>query len=1767
MGNKKHRKQNRHRSHASADNALYTIIEQGRQAAKAGHHSEAQVIYEQAIELVRRSAQKKRSEHANLWLEMAELHACGGRVESARALYKEYLVNALLDGRASDFQEALTASTDVAGIDLNMNLVSVLKELKNPAALELVPASIIERAFDEANIEFEVNPSDSLRALIYELSPLALNAKASRVNETQPAATGTDVDTIPQVVPPLGNEPFDIEGASTTAIPPIPPSFTSVAENSRQAALTAIWKRRVQGTINYRGSGYGIRAAIYYMLTMLEDSEGIARIELEGIEDFDVYYKAQTAEEETPDIMLRLYVQVKSRDSSQPAWSIAELRDEGVITDFAEVHCKDPKADFLFITDHHFGEQTTLSGVLDYANLGEYDKDKEHSISANVRSAITIGSKELEEAHFDLNTFLQRIHFRQLPRDLDPTIIEKLAKRFGCPRAVAGRYYDAIFKKVYELAEADKKQDGSKSFSKTDLERFLSEIIATVDLSALEGPLRRGNLELLTFGVAEEAQPAPDPSYYLGVYADVRHILANQDIVRPELMAQIAAKLVKSNFCVIRSPSGSGKTTLMYRFAYEHRLSFAVYRVRSLEGPPETIADAVRYIQSLQPSEQSPVLLLIDSIMRPEKRGWQDLVKPLLEHPAVYVLATTREDEWRDVEASDINVEYVTLALSEDTAYRFHKKLKEHGQLHPDYPDWREAYEMSKTNNEALFMEYAHILTQGKRIEEVLREQVERLQRQASPDRKIQMRLLRVICTAHAFGGRVPAVALPSLISVEAEELTSHLGYLANEHLIIKEQDYYLGLHEVRSQFLRDITHEFPPPALRDTLRLLVEQLPLEELAPILESVCKDRPDAFTGISEAVGLRLSRDGKPAIIADILRRLFIASEWHHAQKVKIHADLHGINPNEISILGVALAPAVPALMSSLNSTLFRVQFRAALTGAPARSSDRFERLIAPYLDINALAATINSEPDTAKIVYLLNWLNTVDADMARKIVDSADIDYLATLVRTEMSGQRAASVLFHVWRSSEAAYRRLLDTLGGQQFLIEKLIATYPLITQIDLSSLPEEGDVVHVRFYAEGEVPELGSNATPHSKTIFLAETAMRMFPTASRIKMNGLFATGAPYKMGIHDPTHKDMPVENLTPLEDVEKTRIWTRALAAQYTVKTWFGYLQQQDELRELYLDSLSNLAKLLEGTRLPNPRLSASYMARVASYVTKARQLQTQSRMLFWPPDQHGAIANPEHAARVYSDIKSVDSLQMQLLSGQYYREPDKDADADGYFRNYTSAIDRCGAFLQAFLVTGEKSDLSKLKANLASALSEVRKFQSERKNLLLRQAEHESLSAAELRLMESIYKAVRYVFENGYKGLWAEADTLLSRIQLLTNRLVTMRQEMSAGAVSPPTRLAQVIVDEVASALPTIGMFAQLSDALRTARLSRDNISQYIEQLSVLTLLDCFVALAEHHYERLRAAQLRQIEADLRSEGLNVTFGPAVVKEDTLGMDEETLPIIFEVSNLTDMLTKGGSIFRRIFAERFEYLQGFAIVITDGEAIVWPVIRTFSYSQISQWRVVEHADPNSFLGLCMARHDLVEQYSTHLGIPIAEDSQYLQSLKIVYNGLVTLSMRISELREDVRQERKGGEDIKRFTDLPLDELIGVPDYMAQVEYFTRFEPEQKFEPFHVDVRNLLVEWYGQIEAELEGLRRLVTNDSNEDDTKGEGAPTLAEMFLETVAASVRSGSILQSAEEVKVRLAAAQNLVYAEIDPAAKFEWAYLALKNYFHFGITEYSSA
>ena len=1729
-------------SSTSPSSQLNQHIKEGKSAEKGGNYPQAIRAYEMAIDVLdTRCSPKKKGQHRALWRKLASLYVRTERLEAARSLYYSHLIDLQASGRIPRLKSAILESFEVEGVDLEVNLVPIFQMPENHRFIHQFPQPVIERLFSQAVQSYEIKPEATTYELIEKLMPrthIELSAASDSLSSllAQPrklleALEGSNEDELNSLL--------------------VPATLDQVVGDEQQQRLQQIWAERVHGTYMYRGAGYGVRTAILYMLDMLEGKDGVVRIEVEGIEDFDIYYDEQTILTSPMILPPRMYVQAKSRDEGQPAWSVSQLK--AVLNSFAEVHCEDPTANFLFITDYHFGEQTTLTGVLDYSNLWAFNKD--HSIRKDVLDQLDQAITAREG--FDIDSFLKRLHFAVKARNLDDEIIERLATFTGSPKAVAARYYEALFYKVHALAEADKKGDDSKALSKTELEWVWHEVVSTVDVEALARPLHRGNLELITFTAAGIQSARPDPNYYLGVSANMSHILADQDIHRPELMDELAAKLVQRSFCILRSPSGTGKTTLMYRFAYENRHAFSIYRLRHLEEDSEAIATACeRYIKSLQPSAHTPVLLLIDDISRPEKRGWQKLVQPILELDNVYIIATTREDEWHDFLAVGMNVEYMYPTLSEDTARRTHGKLQELGQLHPDYPDWREAYEASKTDETALFMEYTHILTQGRRIEEVLRQQVDHAA-QLSP---IRIDLLRFICTAHAFGGRIPADVLTDLVDTKGDNLRDHLQYLVDEHMIIPDQENYIGLHELRSRFLLDLSHQYPPPTLTATLRNLISHLPLSELASIIEGVCRNFPEKARAIMGVLTGRLNQEESLVEIAEIIRRLYIASEWHHAHKIKTYLDEFEVYTSEVNAFAAVLAPAFhkgDSFFNGLEKLIRENTLQAFQTASGREDSERFERQLASYMDVPGLAARVDKEDNLASLVYFFNWMREVSSSLAKDVIETSDLQHLTALLHNEASGQRFASLLFHIWLNAPDYYEQLITQLGGRGVVADKLKSMYPLITRIDWGYSDEEGEYVHLHFFAEEALPELEDEAKGiHDKAVFLAEIARRTFPTVSRVKITGRFNNGREYKAGVYDPATKNMPAGNFATSEDVEKNRIWLKAISNLYTNKTWYAYLQQQDTLRAQCVSCLNMVVTLLNTVRKPGYSLPESQKQLTRQVYLVASMLDKASKMLLFPPDPEVSFLPSQKDQELYID--PIQLLHEQLLHGEYYLTSRTGGGLDQYFRNYIGVIERFVKFLGEYILSPNTRHLRLLKVNAATAKQNLEKFHQERAKIKLREHEHHELIPLEQRLITLLQQATQYIFDDDYRDSWEAAERTQQKIRLLISQL---EKQLSRDNVED-IALIKALTADLAGAFPSLDVFSQLQESL--VQWEGDNAQAYINELQSLSQLGCFVTLAHQQYEDSWEAQLERITADLLACDVHVQFGPVLRPEDALDGAWGTLPILFQVSDLVDISTKSVAVFEHIFDSIFNERQAFALIITDGQQITWPIIWTFGYWDRPKWDLAcRLSSQEDFLKLCAIRTDLLEQYSKHLDVSVAKELEYVQALLDVYNTTVDISLELAQLRYEVSIGRKGIEDIEKA--LKPDPEAASPEerenatrFEAQIEYLREFQPASEFEVFHNDIIDFFDDLFTQVRREIELLKQMATGVADE------GGEVLADQALESVVRLVENASSPRKEDEIQERLSRENEFDYEAMDMPDKFGLIYFIAKNYAHFGRADY---
>ena len=180
---------------------------------------------------------------------------------------------------------------------------------------------------------------------------------------------------------------------------------------------------------------------------------------------------------------------------------------------------------------------------------------------------------------------------------------------------------------------------------------------------------------------------------------------------------------------------------------------------------------------------------------------------------------------------------------------------------------------------EGLLMEFLSMLLTGRRLQQVVEEQVAA---RMVEERATERETLRYVATAHAAGVSLPAEVLPTLIP--GRDLAPALSLLHREHILVSDDESrWQGLHELRSTIARDYLHQFPPPTAATTMRHLVKHLPARDSSRIIESyalIDADLESAAEAVSEIFN---SRDVGADDGAQLVASLAMADAFRHARE--------------------------------------------------------------------------------------------------------------------------------------------------------------------------------------------------------------------------------------------------------------------------------------------------------------------------------------------------------------------------------------------------------------------------------------------------------------------------------------------------------------------------------------------------------------------------------------------------------------------------------------------------------------------------------------------------------------------------------------------------------------------------------------------------------------------------------------------------------------------------------------------------------------------
>lgn len=403
------------------------------------------------------------------------------------------------------------------------------------------------------------------------------------------------------------------------------------------------------------------------------------------------------------------------------------------------------------------------------------------------------------------------------------------------------------------------------TLDQTDVQARIDRVHGVIDpLGYVE--LTAGLAELADFGT-----PVSSEAFYRGVNVSPGHVGAGLVFERPDLMADVLAGLEAKRFALVAGPSGAGKSALAWLAAHHTRHAVRWYRVRDL--PAAGVARLVQLARLLEAGPQRPVGFVIDDVGRQESAGWDALVREIEAQAGILAIGTVREEDIFLLSTA-ARTATVRPTMDEDLAYRVWSALQASGSV--AFSHWREPFELSR----GLLLEYTHLLTAGKRLEETIREQV---RRRLAEDRGDELVLLRSISFAAAQAAAVDPVRLRSQARLDEMRFARALQRLIDEHAVRTRPDGALtGLHEIRSTYLDEAIREILAEPRNTAIAAAAETLAPDAFAGFIVRVLRRWPDEEAALLEGLAARLKPD-QPSCWTPIFHGLGLATADRVAEK--------------------------------------------------------------------------------------------------------------------------------------------------------------------------------------------------------------------------------------------------------------------------------------------------------------------------------------------------------------------------------------------------------------------------------------------------------------------------------------------------------------------------------------------------------------------------------------------------------------------------------------------------------------------------------------------------------------------------------------------------------------------------------------------------------------------------------------------------------------------------------------------------------------------
>lgn len=711
--------------------------------------------------------------------------------------------------------------------------------------------------------------------------------------------------------------------------------------------------------------------------------------------------------------------------------------------------------------------------------------------------------------------------------------ISLIVDRLNCTPLAAQMCFAELLVRLGSLADTNGRlaSENYRGVSISDTETAIRDVLAAIDVDAIEGALRDGVCEPVDF-----LTPLNDPNFYLGVDVEPGHIAAGLVTERPRSRLALVEGIEKRRAALIVGPSGAGKSALMWEAANTLRHTVRWFRIRRMSaGDMPSLRQLVRTFRA---SEDSPLGFVMDDVGRNGPESWGALLKEAMSVPGVVLLGSVREEDVTLI-AERARAAEIRADPDDELAERLWRELHEAEKT--NWVGWREPWKMS----DGLLLEYVHILTRGQRMHELLADQV--AARVSDRKRSLELDILRSGAWAGAASAEIDASRLARALSVSEADLSRALQRLVQEHLVRSPAPGAItGLHQLRSEELLQLTHQTTLPTLATSFERTVTSVPAADIEPLIADTLTARRLPVPAVLDCLIARLEDEQDAQALASALRGLGsgrVASgvdEWLNTPEARAlprtqvgSAAMFGVAGSNLSSLSII--PEVYAAADRLSQ----------IKGSP---EDDPRRLLMERMSPSDLSALIETA-DLASLDEILAALVGMPLPAAVRTslmqtpdgLLNADLNLLASLTGTLSALDREIASHWVAEVGQEALFARVQAETAWAG----------PVTTD-------DGDDGVMVRcdlWYVAGSV-----QYNPHDAVVSLCEMILALCPAADIAVSNAITASGELAGLAQLPFATKRIPRTNLPPPSVPRWNRRWRDLISRRVAASSYSDYLSR-------------------------------------------------------------------------------------------------------------------------------------------------------------------------------------------------------------------------------------------------------------------------------------------------------------------------------------------------------------------------------------------------------------------------------------------------------------------------------------------------------------------------------------------------------------------------------------------------------------------------------